>query len=123
MQELKNTHFQKVLGDYSLKQNRQALVKRLSCSQKRKNRSSKSLDPEQMEAHAAHFASTFGRDPEGEQLEEVAEETDPGWDKRKSLFCQQFFFLFFTENNGTKAFRSTKAGQQNIFGKSIYRGL
>ena len=60
---LKQAHFSTILGNYSLKQNRQALIKRLACKHKRATRSTKSLDPNNMTDHRAHFMTTFGALP------------------------------------------------------------
>lgn len=64
MEKLKSQHFGTILGNYSLKQNRMALIKRISCRTKREQRSTKSLDPGKMDEHVEHFGKTFGKEPE-----------------------------------------------------------
>jgi hypothetical protein len=53
--------FQSLMGDLSVKQNREALLKRVTCKTKAASRSAKSLDPDQMQTHEDHFKTTFGR--------------------------------------------------------------
>lgn len=77
IQQLRTEHFSKILGNYSLRQNRDALIKRLSCKHKRQTRSTKSLDPNRMDEHRAHFTTTFGQTPAIQVTDSIRTQTDP----------------------------------------------
>jgi hypothetical protein len=50
------------MGDISLKQNRQSLIKKLACKVNNTLNGTKSLDPKKMSNHVDHFKKTFGKE-------------------------------------------------------------
>jgi hypothetical protein len=62
-QRLVTAQFQKTICDLSKQQNKQALIKKLSCKINSKMNATKSLDPKKMKDHVKHFQTTFGKIP------------------------------------------------------------
>jgi len=60
--------YQKTMGDISLKQNRQSLIKKLACKVNNTLNGTKSLDPKRMRNHEDHFKQTFGKEPRSKKV-------------------------------------------------------
>jgi hypothetical protein len=63
IESARKKYFETLHGNLSLRQNRQALIKRVATRNRFSTRSTNSLDPASMTAHVNHFKKTFGLDP------------------------------------------------------------
>lgn len=61
--------FEEHVEDMAMKGNRVAFQKRVSSMKARAARAGSQLDPERMPVYASHFASTFGKEPNGESVD------------------------------------------------------